>query len=149
MGSNARRGALTDPKSVTLSQRVCEFPSKALTVSAGKLFCTACWEELGSKRSVIQGHVKAAKHADGKRRLERKEVRERDITVALRKHGDVVHQLQKGETLPESQRVYRVKVATALLCAGVPFEKVDCFRELLEENSFRLVDKRYLLDLIP
>ncbi len=33
--------------------------------------------------------------------------------------------------------------------AGVPFDKLECFRELLEENAFRLVDKRYLLDLIP
>ena len=35
------------------------------------------------------------------------------------------------------------------MCAGVPFEKIECFRELLEESTFRLVDKRYFLDLIP
>ena len=92
-----------------------------LTISAGKLLCTACREELGLKRSVIQGHVKAAKHADGKRRLERKDVRERDITVALRKHGDEVH--QKGETLPESQQMYRVKVATAFCMLGYPMKR--------------------------
>ena len=83
---------------------------------------------------MIQGHVKAAKHADGKRRLERKDVRERDITVALRKHGDEVH--QKGETLPESQQMYRVKVATAFLHAGVPNEKVDCFESFLKRMPF-------------
>ena len=37
------------------------------------------------------------------------------------------------------------------LRAGVLFEKIECFGELLEESAFRLVDKRYmyLLDLIP
>ena len=132
---------------LTPLQRVHEFPTEQLTVSAGKLFYAACREELGLKRSVVQGHIKSTKHADGKKRLECKEAREKDISVALRKHDQEVH--QKGETLPESQRVYRVKVATAFLRAGVPFEKVECFRELLEENAFRLVDKRYLLDLIP
>ena len=141
------RGSQTDPKSVTPSQRVREFPTEQLTVSAGKLFCSACREELGLKRSVVQAHIKAAKHADGKKRLERKEAREKDISEALRKHDQEVH--QKGETLPELQRVYRVKVATAFLRAGVPFEKLEYFRELFEENAFRLVDKRYLLDLVP
>ena len=37
----------------------------------------------------------------------------------------------------------------AFLKAGVPFEKGDCFRELLEKNAYRLVDKRHLLDLVP
>ena len=69
-------------------------------MSAGKLFCTTCREELGLKRFVIQDHIKSAKHADGKKRLERKEARE-DISEALRKHDQAVH--QKGETLPESQ----------------------------------------------
>ena len=41
-----------------------------------------------------------------------------------------------------------MKVASAYLCAGVPFENLVYFRELLEENVFRLVDKRYLLDLV-
>ena len=31
----------------------------------------------------------------------------------------------------------------------MPFEKLEYFRELHEENAFRLVDKRYLLDLVP
>ena len=77
------RGSQTDPKSVTPSQRVREFPTEQLTVSAGKLFCSACREELGLKRSVVQAHIKAAKHADGKKRLERKEAREKDISEAL------------------------------------------------------------------
>ena len=69
------------------------------------------------------------------------------ISEALHRHDKTVN--QKGATLPDSQCVYRVKVAMAFLKAGVPFQKVDCFRELLEENAYRLVDKRHLLDLVP
>ena len=102
---------------------------------------------MGLKRSIIQNHVKSTKHMAWKMRLERKEARERDTSEALHRHDKTVN--QKGASLPASQRVYRVKVAMAFLKAGVPFEKVDCFRELLEENVYRLVDKRHQLDLVP
>ena len=60
---------------------------------------------------------------------------------------EVIH--QKGETLPEEQRVYRVKVVQTFLCAGVPLAKLDSFRPLLEESAFCLTDTRRLLDLVP
>ena len=41
-----------------------------------------------------------------------------------------------------------MKGASAYLCAGVPLDNLVYFRELLEENVFCLVDKRYLLDLV-
>ena len=34
-----------------------------------------------------------------------------------------------GEGLPDSIRVYRVKVVTAMLKAGVPLSKIDIFRD--------------------
>ena len=41
-----------------------------------------------------------------------------------------------------------MKGASTYLCAGVPLDNLVYFRELLEENVFCLVDKRYLLDLV-
>ena len=38
----------TEPKGVTPAQRVREFADEALTVSSGRLFCSACREELNS-----------------------------------------------------------------------------------------------------
>ena len=43
-----------------------------------------------------------------------------------------------GEGLPDSMRVYRVKVVTVVLKAGVPPSKIDIFRDLLEEHAFSL-----------
>ncbi len=145
-----RRGSgrsTADPISVTPSQRIREFPNEPLKVSMGKLFCTACREELGLKSSIIHNHVKSTKHKNGIERLQRKEARDKDLAEALKKHDQSNH--QKGDSLPESQRIYRVKVATTFLKAGIPFEKNRFFRELLEENAFRLVDKRYMFDMIP
>lgn len=67
--------------------------------------------------------------------------------MALAKHNEEQH--LRGETLPEQQQVYRVKVVTAFLRAGVPLSKLDSFRDFLEENGFRLTDRRHVFDLIP
>ena len=41
-----RRALASDPKGVTLRQRVKEFPTEPFTVSHGQLFCSACREQL-------------------------------------------------------------------------------------------------------
>jgi len=74
-------------------------------------------------------------------------VKDQGIAQSLRKYNEEAH--ARGETLPEQQQVFRVKVVTTFLQAGVPLSKVEHFRELLEETGFRLTDRRYLFDLIP
>ena len=51
--------------------------------------------------------------------------REQDISVALSAYEKEVH--PTGETLPEAQKVYRVKVVTTFLKAGVPLSKIEHF----------------------
>ena len=48
-----------------------------------------------------------------------KEARKWDI---VEKYNEETH--QKGETLPEQQQVYRIKVVTTFLRAGVPLNKL-------------------------
>ena len=77
-----------------------------------------------------------------------KEIREKEtLLAALKKHDECHH--PKGEKLPESVRVVRVKVVTAFLKAGIPLNKIEHFRSILEETAFRLTDRRHLADLIP
>ena len=54
-----------------------------------------------------------------------------------------------GQTLPEAQRVYRIKVVTTFLKAGVPLNKLHHFQDLLEERAYKLGDTRGMHDLIP
>ena len=140
------RGA-NNPKSVTPIQRVKENPDECLTVSNKQLFCRACREELSLISSVVHNHVKSAKHQAGRKRLAAKEVHDIDIAAALKASDEVAHRV--GETLPQDQRVYRVKVVTAFLWAAVPLNKLEHFRELLEEHAFRLSDRRHKSDIIP
>ena len=42
-----------------------------------------------------------------------------------------------------------MKVVRTFLQAGVPLSKLGIFRELLEENGFRLSDRRFVFDLVP
>ena len=52
--------------------------------------------------------MKSVKHKLSKERLQRKEETERDIAKVLQASDRELH--PRGETLPEEQRVYRVKV---------------------------------------
>ena len=115
----------SDPKTVTPGMRIKSFPKECFSVSAGKLFCNACREGLSVKASVLQQHVKSAKHTEGKLRLECKEKHERDIGATMKAYDSEVH--PKGETLPVEERVYRVKCVHTFLKAGVPLNKIESF----------------------
>ena len=71
---------------------------------------------------------------NGKKRLALKSKREADIVSALKIYDSQLHPV--GNSLPYSTKVYRVKVVTATLKAGVPLSKIASFRELLEEHVF-------------
>ena len=129
------------------SKRVSEYPGELLTVSAGILFCKACREVLSVKRSTVDSHVKCAKHVESKKKVQQSESRERDIAEALQRHNEATY--RKSETLPQDQRIYRVKVVQTFLRAGVPLSKLAIFRPLLEEKALRLCDTRHMLDLVP
>jgi len=133
--------------SVKPLQRTTEFPNESLVVSNGKLFCNSCREEIGLKKSVIKNHVSSTKHVNGKLKMQAKDKRERDIAEALRDYNSQCHLV--GETLPIEQQTYRVKVVQTFLRAAVPLNKLQYFRDILEENSFRLTDRRHMSDLVP
>ena len=139
----------TNPKSVTPSSRVREYPDEKLTVSAGKLFCTACRHEISLKRSIIANHIASVKHTckQSKVKLSKKESRENDIVEVLVTFDEQEH--PRGETLAPDRPVYHVKVVSAFLKAGVPLAKLDHFRDILEEHAYRLSDRRGMSDLIP
>ena len=137
----------SNPKSVTPAQRCLEFRDEPFTVSAGKLFCNSCREELSLKRSIIKNHVSSSKRKSSKVTRANKQINDRTIVESLKLYEADVH--PRGEKLPEAQRLYRVKVVTALLKAGIPLSKIEPLREILEEHAYRLSDVRGMFDLIP
>ena len=124
-----------------------EYQNEPFTVSNCKLFCKGCREEISVKNSSIENHLKSLKHLNGKEKLRHRETQEADIAESLTKYNSEVH--PKGETLPLSQQVFRVKVMKTFLQAGVPLNKIKIFRGLLEDTGYRLCDRRTLYDLLP
>lgn len=136
----------SSPASITPAQHVKEFPNDKLMVLGGKLFCCACRETRKLSRKLretrkLHKHVSSQKHDQGKKKLKANEMRERDIAQMLNDYNQEHHLV--GVSLSEQQQVYRVMVLTAFLKAGVPLNRLHCFRELLEENAVRLTDKRH------
>lgn len=80
------------------------------------------------KKSVVSLHIKSAKHGAGIGRLAAKDKRERNIAEMLKQY-DKTTSFWRIHV-----RVYRVRVLTNFLKAGVPLEKIDIFRDILEEN---------------
>ena len=147
-GKKKSRGScVSNPKTITPQQRVNQYKNEFFSVSNKKLFCQACRDELSVKSSIIAAHIKSAKHSNGKVRLMSQKSREKEIAEALKEQDSTLH--PKGESLPDEQRIYRVKVVRNFLSAGVPLNKIPLFRELLEENGFRLTDRRRMSDLVP
>ena len=86
------------------------------------------------KSSVVIGHIKSVKHLTGKSRLESQKKKDLEIVEALRSN-DAMHN-PKGETLPDNQRVYRVKVTRTFLSAGVPLIKYLYLEVCLKRLGF-------------
>ena len=55
----------------------------------------------------------------------------------------------RGETLSELNKLYRIKVVTAFLKSGIPLQKIDGLREVLEAGRYRLTNARGIHDLVP
>ena len=138
---------MNDPKNVKPIDRVKQYANDHLQVSAGKLFCSACREEVSTKKSIIDKHINSTKHQKGKERITLKTKNEQSIVEALKRYDSSEH--PKGETLPDSTCIYRVRVVTSLLKSGISLNKADGLRELLEENGYSLSSSTHLRQLVP
>ena len=74
----------TDPKSVTPAKRCLEFLDEPFEVSAGKLFCRSCREELSLKRSIIKNHIALLKHKTSKAARNKQQIADKSIVESLK-----------------------------------------------------------------
>ena len=86
---------------------------------------------------MINLHIKSTKHASGKKK-------ELTIAEALKSYDSSHHTV--GESLPDSTRVFRVKVVQSFL---IPLNKIDKMRDILEENGYSLSSSTHLRQLVP
>ena len=133
---------------VSVSQRVQEFKEESFIVSQnGALFCQSCREELSLKKQNIAVHESSKKDKANKEKMEKTTKKERHITDAIAKYDEAHH--HKGETLPISSRVFRVKIVQAFLKSGTPLNRMKYFRDLFQESGFPLTSPTHMRQLIP
>ena len=106
VGQKRSRGqGSSEPKSVSAKDRVNEFPDECLTVSrGGKLFCSACREELNPRKNIITNHIACKKHRTSKE-VRTSKAKDQTIIDSLRIYDAEHHPACVGETLPMSQCV--------------------------------------------
>ena len=133
----------SDPKNMSLHDRIEEFPEENLCLRGGKLFCNGCKEILSSKKSILKNHFASKKHAAGKEKLKVTKKRDQTIEEALRKEKH-----NKDSTLPVEERAYRLQVVEEFLKAGIPIRKMDKLRTLLERQGYRLSHSSNMMDYV-
>ena len=75
------------------------------------------------------------------------EKKEDDIRKAIANYDDKKH--PKGETLPSTTRLFRVKFVKAFLNSGTPLSRAEYFRDLFEEVGYPLTSSSNMRQLIP
>ncbi len=85
-----RPACSADTKSISPACRVSEFLNESLKVSARKLFCSACREEVSLKRSCVTNHIASTKRKQSKTKLAMKESWEKDISEHNRKKLSII-----------------------------------------------------------
>ena len=99
-------------------------------------------EETEYNRARAKQEAQGQQREDGKKTTKK----ERQIADATAKYNE---EHPKGETLPTSTRVFRVKVVQALLKSGTPLNRMKYFRDLFEEARFPLTSSSHMSQLIP
>jgi len=85
-----------------------------------------------SKRAALSITLSLVSTNKGKK-VEKKKNNDQDIVQSLKKYNKEVN--GRGETLPEQQKVFHVKVVKTFLQTSASLGKVDQFSALFEETG--------------
>ena len=110
--------------------------------SPHRLFCTACRELVSLKKQNIHVHISGKKHKENKEKRLLNDKKDDDIRKAIPKYDDKNH--PKGETLPSTTKLFRVKFVKAFLKS-----RAEYFRDLFEEVGYPLTSSSNMRQLIP
>ena len=132
--------------SVSLDQRVRQYPGQMLVVSAGSLYCSACKIVLQNIKSLVDAHVATAKHKAHVSKVTHRASADREL------HSELItyyaeHPDERGSSTAPEVQAYRFLVVQAFLAAGIPLTKVEDLRGLLERYGHPLTAVSHLRQL--
>ena len=142
----------TEATKVPLETRVKAFPDQTLIVANtpnGKvLFCRCCPKEIENILGTIKTHVKSKTHKDNLVKWMEKNKTDAEVKEFLEQYFQE-HPDERQATVSTATQLYRWRVVEACLYAGIPMEKIDHLRELLERGGTALTDSHNLKALVP
>ena len=137
---------------VPLEQRAEAFPDQSLVVSTtpnGKvLFCRCCPKEIENILGTIKVHVASEKHKDKLVKWMEKNRTDDEVKEFLEQYFQE-HSDEKTASLSKEVQLYRWRVVEACLFSGIPMEKIDHLRTLLERGGTALTDSHHLKAMVP
>ena len=92
------------------------------------------------------------KHNSSKEQMRKSRMKSQQLADALKRQDAASHQGGGGvggETLAVDACVLRIQVLQSFLSAGIPIQKIDSLRHLLERNNHRLIHHENLAKLLP
>jgi len=150
-GSTKKQGSRkNDVRPATLRKNVEEYAHRGIEVRSGQAFCVPCAGNVGSALQAMERHCKTVKHEVAEQKL----AAAQDDGVLLRKAIDDfidVHeedgQVPMGFSKVSKQcQVFRADVLQSWLTSGIPPNKLDKVRGLLERYaSLELTSSRHLM----
>ena len=137
-----------EPISITAQMRVNEFPGCGLYNSVGKLFCRCCKVQLPLIKSSITHHLKTEKHKVNHEQWLSKNGEDSEIKEYLTEYFEQ-HKDEAHGTLDADLLLYRYRTVESCMAKGIPIEKIDGLRPLLERAGKSLTDSSHLRTFIP
>lgn len=126
----AAAGRTTKETTVSIVQRLREFPDQGLRASAGKIFCAPCREEQPNLKESLKRHISTQKHKDKLEAYLQAENVEgslaRDIAVYFVENPD-----QKGASTSTEKHTFRYKLVESFLISGTPLSRLHFFEPML------------------
>lgn len=98
-------------------------------------------------KSTLQTHVKSQKHRGCKAEHKRKALGKKQMLMDSRNY--IKQTNAEGSTLPDKVITFQIKVLKTFMSGGVPVNKIDHFRPLLESNGQSLTGRQHLTHFIP
>ena len=157
---NRKRKIIRNPKKSKASQnsnpntrspedRVKQYPEEPFCVSNGSLFCNACRQVIGLKKTIIDNHLKSQRHVSKKPNHFQNQIRDQSI-IQMLKTSSLASEFVVGPNVPDSSKLFRYHVVNTCLATGIPLNKLEGrFRELLEEGNSKMTDRSHMSKLIP
>ena len=137
---------------VAVQSRVDSFPDQSLKVSKTPkgevLFCRCCPKEIENILGTIKVHVNSQRHKDKLVIWMEKNKTDGEVKEFLEQYFQENPDEQQASVSTEVQ-LYRWRVVEACLYAGIPMEKIDHLRELLERGGTALTSSTHLKAIVP